>query len=220
MPAHRWLPERGGGPGVVVVQEIFGVGSYIQQRAADLAGQGYVVLAPELYWRLPQASVDESDPDVLTHAMELAGRVEWAGAVADTRAALAALRSDPQVHGGVALVGFCFGGGVAFHAAAEDEPDALVSYYGSALPALLGHAPEVSCPSLHHFGTADEYIPMDQVEAIRHAVTSTSTPAEFEFYDGAGHAFDNPAPAFHHAAASARAWPRTLDFLATHLPRG
>lgn len=219
MPAYRWLPGSGHGPGVVLVQEIFGVSTYIRQRAADLAAAGFVVLAPELYWRLPDVALDEADPEVLQQAMALAGQVEWATTAADTRAALGGLRADPQVRGGVGLLGFCFGGGVAFQVAADDEPDALVSYYGSALPALLDHAGALTCPSLHHFGTADDYIPMDQVALIRQAVTNAPVPARFETYDGAGHAFDNPAPAFHHEQASARAWPRTLAFLTEHLHR-
>lgn len=217
MPAYRWLPDGGRGPGVVLVQEIFGISTYIRSRAEDLAEAGFVVLAPELYWRLPDAELDETDPGVLEQAMALAGRLDWSTTVADTAAALTTLRSDPAVAGGAGLLGFCFGGGVAFQVAADADPDALVSYYGSALPGLLERAPDVQCPSLHHFGTADTYIPMDQVEAIRSAVTSTAKPAQFLTYDGAGHAFDNPAPAFHHARAAAQAWPRTVAFLSEHL---
>lgn len=217
MPARRWLPESGHGPGLVVVQEIFGISAYIADRAADLAGAGYVVLCPELYWRLPEAALDEQAPDVLEAAMRLAFSIDWPMAVADTRATLAQLRHDPAVSGGVGLVGFCFGGGLAFQVAAEDDPDVLVSYYGSALPTLLDLADQVDCPSLHHFGTEDTYIPMEVVEQIRAAVTGTKNPAEFVLHDGAGHAFDNPAPAFHHHQASAAAWPRTLNFLAEHL---
>lgn len=219
MPAYRWLPEGRQGPGVVLVQEIFGVSTYIQQRAADLAGAGFVVLAPELYWRLPQAELDGSDPGLLERAMAMAGELEWATTAADTAATLAALRSDPHLRGGAGLLGFCFGGGVAFQVAADEDPDALVSYYGSALPDLVDHAGVITCPSLHHFGTADAYIPMTQVLRIRHAVTSTETPARFELYEGAGHAFDNPAPAFHHPEAAALAWPRTVQFLTQHLGR-
>ncbi|HLS25213.1 MAG TPA: dienelactone hydrolase family protein [Beutenbergiaceae bacterium] len=217
MPAYRWLPPSGQGPGVVVVQEIFGVSKYIRQRAADLAEAGFVVLAPDLYWRLPDEDLDESDPNVLQQAMGMAGRLEWPVTAADVEAALVALRADEHVRGDTGLLGFCFGGGVAFQVAADADPDALVSYYGSALPGLLEHAGAVDCPSLHHFGTADTYIPMDQVEKIRQAVTATRTPAEFYLYEGAGHAFDNPAPVFHHQEAAAEAWPRTVAFLTEHL---
>ena len=95
----------------------------------------------------------------------------------------------------------------------------LVSYYGSAVPSLLEHAPQVDMPSLHHFGWADSYIDADTVVRVRAAVCQNPA-TRFETYEGAGHAFDNPRPEFHHAQASARAWHTTAEFLAEHLPVG
>ncbi len=216
MPAFQWLPPQGRGPGVLLVQEIFGVSDYIKQRAADLAALGYVVVAPEFYWRLDNADVDETQPDFLERGVALAGRTDWAAAVRDGVAALQYLRHSDLVTGGVGLVGFCFGGGLAFNIAAVDSPDALVSYYGSALPNLLGLAPSVTAPSLHHFGTSDAYLPPDVVNTIREAITRPGV--QVELHEGAGHAFDNPHPAFHHAAASAAAWQTTVGFLSSALP--
>src|SRR5436190_13369957 len=85
LPAQLWVPPAGSGPGLVLVQEIFGVSEYIQKRGSDLAELGYVVLAPELYWRLDDATLDESRDDVMQQAMALAGRTEWDSAVADVR---------------------------------------------------------------------------------------------------------------------------------------
>lgn len=217
LPVHRWLPPSGTGPGILLLQEIFGISSYIRSRAADLAAAGYVVHAPELYWRLTDGGLDEDAPDVLERGMALAGRLPWDEAVRDAQAALGALRSAPEVTGPVAIVGFCYGGGLGFAVAAQEAPNALVSYYGSALPTLLDLAPQVRVPSLHHFGTADTYIPLDVVGRVRQAVQQVGPQVELELYEGAGHAFDNPSPMFHHAAASAQAWPRTLRFLAEHL---
>lgn len=216
LPVHRWLPPSGTGPGVLLLQEIFGVSTYIRARAQDLAQAGYVVLAPELYHRIPDADVSEDDVD---KGVELAGRLPWEEALADARTTFDALRAAPETGGRVAIVGFCYGGGLAFNLAAQTVPDALVSYYGSALPTLLPLAREVTCPSLHHFGTADAYIPLATVEQIRAAVTASNRRVQFFTYDGAGHAFDNPAPVFHHEQASALAWQRTLAFLAEHLGR-
>ncbi|UFU06267.1 dienelactone hydrolase family protein [Ruania halotolerans] len=244
LPIHRWLPPGGTGPGVLVLQEIFGVSAYIRSRCADLATAGYVVYAPELYHRLPDSAVDEEDVE---RGVELAQQLPWDAALADAHACLDALRaaeqhsaeqkgadqgsgdqsranqnsadqsSANQTTGKVAVLGFCYGGGLAFNLAAQNSPDALVSYYGSALPGLLSLAPQVQAPSLHHFGTADSYIPAEMVETIREAVTATNNQVEFFTYDGAGHAFDNPSPLFHHGQASAEAWQRTLTFLAAHL---
>jgi len=216
MPAFRFLPESGSGPGIVLFQEIFGVTDYIKDRATDLAALGYVVLVPEFYWRLGDAEIDYSRDDVLQQAMGLMGRLDWETAVADGIAAVAAARADEHVDGGVGVFGFCFGGGLAFNVAAATDVDVLVSYYGSALPNLLHLADSVTAPSLHHFGLADDYLPADVVERIRNAVARDGV--RFETYDGAGHAFDNPDPMFHHAEASAAAWRATVDFLRTELP--
>lgn len=218
MPAHLWLPPGGSGPGLLLLQEIFGVTGYIRSRAAALAAAGYVVLAPELYWRLDAKPLDESSPTALEDAMGLVTRLDWPTTVRDAVAALERLRALEQVHGGAGVIGFCFGGGLAFNVAAEASPDVLVSYYGSALPDLLDLAPRVTAPSLHHFGTADAYIDAEAVERIRAAVTAGPGPVRFETYEGANHAFDNPDFVLHHPEASAAAWARTLAFLGEHLP--
>lgn len=232
MPALLWEPAAAGQatgspasvdrPALVVLQEIFGVSDYVKSRSADLASLGYTVLAPSLYWRLPGVAIEEQAPDVLQQALATVQRLDWDAAVADARAALAHARALPGGDGSAGLVGFCFGGGLGFAAAAgaEPAPEVLVSYYGSALPQLTHLAPQVRCPSLHHFGTADDYLPLPEVERITAAVSADGTRAhvEVELHQGAGHAFDNPHPAFHHPRASARAWRQTRDFLDRYLP--
>jgi carboxymethylenebutenolidase len=222
VPSDLYLPRAGSGPGIVLFQEIFGVTDYIRSRATDLAALGYVVRVPHLYWRLGDEVVSEA-ADGLPRALELVGKLDWGAAVGDGVAALTALRDDPEVTGPVGVLGFCFGGGLAFTVAATASttgqgPDALVSYYGSALPNLLGLAPSVRCPSLHHFGLDDSYIPVDTVREIEAAVTAGDADATFLTYAGAGHAFDNPSPIFHDAAASAGAWTATTRWLAKRLP--
>ena len=214
MPALLFRPAAGSGPGVVLVQEIFGIGDYLRRRAADLAALGYVVVVPEVYWRLPDATIDPSG-DALAQALGLVQQLDWPSAVEDVAAAVRHARDLDGVTGGVGLLGFCFGGGLAFAVAAVEPVDVLVSYYGSALGDLLALAEQVEAPSLHHFGTADAYVLPSTQDAIRRAVTAQG--ARFETYEGAGHAFDNPDPAFHHAEASRAAWETTTAFLAEHL---
>lgn len=219
VPADLLLPDSGSGPGVVLFQEIFGVTDYIRTRAQDLADLGYVVLVPHFYGRLGDPVVEEGG-DGLPRAMALLQELDWQQAVEDGVAAVATLREHPAVVGGVGVLGFCFGGGLAFNVAAVSvpKPDALVSYYGSALPNLLGLAPDVTSPSLHHFGESDAYIPMETVREIERAVTEANEHVTFVTHPGADHAFDNPSPAFHHADASAAAWTVTTNWLRTHLP--
>ncbi|KGN32662.1 carboxymethylenebutenolidase [Knoellia sinensis KCTC 19936] len=219
IPADLLIPGSGSGPGLVLFQEIFGVTGYVRSRAQDLVDLGYVVLIPHFYGRLGDPAVDE-DEGGLPRAMALLQELDWQVAVEDGVAALGALREHPAVSGRVGALGFCFGGGLAFNvaAAADQKPDALVNYYGSALPSLLALAPEVTSPSLHHFGESDTYISMETVREIEHAVTDGHSDVTFLTYPEAGHAFDNPSPLFHHAEASAEAWTATVEWLATHLP--
>jgi carboxymethylenebutenolidase len=218
MPAHVWRPASGSGPGILLLQEIFGVSDYIISRAQDLADLGYVVLAPEIYWRIGASRVEDG-PDALGEAFALAQQVDWDAAVTDSAAALEELGRLPGVGGGTGIVGFCFGGALAFNVAAVTDPDVLVSYYGSSLPSMLDLAPEVTAPSLHHFGLADSYIDSETVELVRKALTARPD-VTFETYEGADHAFDNPDFPMYHAQASALAWERTVAFLARHLPPG
>lgn len=219
IPAELLMPVSGSGPGIVLFQEIFGVTDYIRSRALDLVDLGYVVLVPHFYGRLGDPVIEEGG-DGLPQAMGMLEKLDWDGAVADGLAALEALRAHPAVSGGVGLLGFCFGGGLAYNVAAvaNPKPDALVSYYGSALPSLLGLAPEVTSPSLHHFGEDDAYIPMDTVSEIERAVTDGHDDVTFVTHPGAGHAFDNPSPTFHHEGASQEAWAKTVEWLAAELP--
>jgi carboxymethylenebutenolidase len=218
LPAHLWRPASGRGPGILLLQEIFGISDYIVSRAQDLADLGYVVLAPEIYWRIGATRV-ENGPDALGEAFALVQSVDWDAAVGDGATALAALRELPDVAGGAGIVGFCFGGGLGFNVAAVADPDVLVSYYGSSLPSLLELAPRVRAASLHHFGLADSYIDAEAVQRVRQ-VLGDQPDVAFETYPGADHAFDNPDFAMHHPDASALAWERTAAFLRDRLPPG
>ena len=219
MPAHVWTPAAGRGPGVLLLQEIFGVSPYIRSRAADLAGLGYVVLAPEIYWRIGVDDIADG-PGMLDEGLAAAGRLDWDLAVADARTALDALAARDDVTGGVGVVGFCFGGGLGYATLADRPADALVSFYGSALPGLVEAVPSVSTPSLHVFGESDAYIPIDVVARIRDSVTAGPATADVVTYPGADHAFDNPDFVNHHPEASRDAWATTSRWLAEHLPTG
>jgi carboxymethylenebutenolidase len=218
MPAHLWRPASGTGPGILLLQEIFGVSDYIERRAQDLADLGYVVLAPEIYWRIGASRI-ENGPEALEHAFGLAQQVDWDAAVSDSAVALEELGRLPGVDGGTGIVGFCFGGALAFNVAALTDPDVLVSYYGSSLPSMLDLAPDVTAPALYHFGLADSYIATDTVELVRKTLTAGPN-ITFETYEGADHAFDNPDFPMHHPQASALAWERTVAFLDRHLQPG
>ena len=221
LPAHLWLPASGMGPGIVVLQEIFGVSDYVQRRAGQLAERGYVVVAPEIFWRLGVTTPVEGE-DALQQGMGLVQRLDWQAAVTDAAATVEWLRRRDEVTGGVGAVGFCFGGGLGFNVGAHLEADgvgpldALVSYYGSALPGLHD-VMTVAAPSLHHFGLADSFIDTDTVRRIEASVTQQPDTV-FETYPGADHAFDNDDMPWHDAAAASLAWATTEEFLRERLP--
>jgi len=219
MDAHVVLPEAGSGPGIVVLQEIFGVGDYIKEAADRLAGLGYVALAPDLYWRIEPNIALGHDEAGLGRAFEVAQQLDPELAVRDSVDALRTLRGLPEVTDRRAgVLGFCLGGTLAFEVAIASEPDVAVCYYGSGIAGMLDEADRITCPALLHFGGADQYIPREQAETV--GVFAASRPnMECHIHEGAGHAFDNHASEmFHQPEPAARAWELTREFLARTLP--
>ena len=215
---HVWLPEQGRGPGILLLQEIFGVGPYIRAVADRLAALGYVVGAPDVFWRIERNWASGHDEAGLQSSLGLVSQFDFPAGVADCIAALARLREEPEVTGGVGVMGFCMGGLLTYQVAVHSDPDVAVSYYGSNIAAGLDLAGQVSCPIQFHFGDADAYIPNDQVDAIR-ATFDGRADAEVHVQGGAGHAFDNHESAmFHNPDAAVAAWALTTGFLARHLP--
>jgi carboxymethylenebutenolidase len=218
MPAFVARPPAGRGTGLVILQEIFGITEYIKQRARDLAALGYVALVPELYWRLgSDVELPENTPEGLQQAFGYMQRLDEPQAVDDSAAALEHLRRMPETAGRAGALGFCLGGRLAYKLAVAADPDAVVSYYGSGIGAELESAGEVRGPILFHFGESDQYLPLEESSRIRDAFAARSD-AEVHLHSGAGHAFDNPSPMFHHAAAAEEAWPQTAAFLRRYLP--
>jgi carboxymethylenebutenolidase len=219
MPAFVARPESGAGPGMVLLQEIFGLTDYIKSRARDLARMGYVVVAPELYWRLgPNVTTDETSESGLQEAFGYFSRLDVPQAVDDAVATLEHVRAMPETHGRAGVLGFCLGGRLAYEVGVRSTPDVVVSYYGSGIADRLEDAPSLQAPVIFHFGGADEYLPPQQVEQIRQRFQER-TDAEVHVYPGAGHAFDNfRAPMFHRPDAAQASWPRTVAFLERQFP--
>ncbi len=221
LDAHVVLPEAGSGPGIVVVQEIFGVGDYIKESAERLAALGYVALAPDLYWRIEPGIALAHDEDGLGRAFETVQKLDLELAVRDCIDALKALRALPEVAeagGRAGVLGFCLGGTLAFQVAARDDPDVAVCYYGSGIAGALDAGEAISCPVLFHFGGQDPYIPREQVEQVCD-FADAHPGMECHIQEDAGHAFDNhAAPMFHQPEPAARAWEITREFLARTLP--
>jgi carboxymethylenebutenolidase len=212
-----WLPSSGSGPGIVLIQEIFGVGDWIRAVATELAAEGYVVGAPDLYWRIEPGFAAAHDEEGLGQAYAMVGQLDVPGAVGDTLAALGVLAGHDAVSGTPAVVGFCLGGTIAWAAAAAGDPAACVSYYGSGVSDAADQVADINCPTLLHFGGADPFISAEQVATVAAAV-DTLEHVELMVHDGAGHAFENDrAEQFHDPAAAVVSRAQTLEFLRQHL---
>ena len=213
-----WLPAEGAGPGLLLIQEIYGVSDYIRAVADDLAGLGYVVGAPDLFWRLEPGYQAAHDDAGLTRSLEMGSRFDAAQGVADSAAALEQLASLPEVEGGLGVIGFCLGGAIAYFLAGQIEVAAVVSFYGSGIADNLDTLDRINSPLQFHFGGSDPYIPRDQVARVEAAAAGRDN-VEIHVEEDAGHAFHNrKAPMFHVPEPAARAWRRTEEFLQRHLP--
>jgi carboxymethylenebutenolidase len=216
------LPQDGG-PGIVLFQEIFGVGDFVLDRAQALAEEGYVVLCPDVFWRIePNVSLphDEEGIQAAFGYAQRFGELEPAVIAGDLLAAVAHLRSMPEVSGGVAVMGYCLGGSLAYEAALAGDPDCCVSYYGSTVAGRIDAAGDLSCPAIFHFGGADPFIASSDAEKVRDTLAGHDE-VTVHIHDGAGHAFENSfAPQFSNPDATAVSWSQTLEFLSRHLGAG
>ena len=215
--AHVVRPDGGGGPAVLVLQEIFGVNVYIRDVCQRIAALGYVAVAPDMFWRIrPGVDLSTFDQGDLETGIGLAGQFDPALGIADLRVALDAARGLSST-GKVGIVGFCFGGTFAFLAAANLQPDAAVSYYGSGVASAIDQLANVTCPLQFHFGGSDPYIPNADVDTIASAIAG-HPGAELHVQTGGGHAFDNSySGMFSHPESAAAAWALTTAFLGKHL---
>ena len=216
--AHLVRPEGGEGPGVLVLQEIFGVNLYIRDVCDRLAALGYIALAPDMFWRQkPGIDLSAFDENDLKEGMGYGMAFDAEAGIADIGSALATLRLLDGTGGKAGVLGFCFGGTFAYLAAVHHDPDVAVSYYGSGVAAAIGDIDKVACPLQFHFGGSDPYIPNADVERIAAAVAG-HPDMELHVQAGGGHAFDNSFSAmFSHPPSGAAAWELTTAFLASHL---
>lgn len=205
------LPPAGHGPGLLLLQEIFGVNAHIRAVAEQYALDGFVVLAPDLFWRQgPRIELGYVGAE-RAQAQALMKTITPPTVLSDLQAALRTLRARPEMRGQVGALGYCMGGRLAYTAAALCEVDAAVAYYGGGIQNQLDLAPRIRCPLQLHYAETDEHIPPEAVEAVRDALAEQD--AEVHVYPGALHGFNCWARASHHPASAALAHGRSLAFL-------
>jgi carboxymethylenebutenolidase len=215
MPTYEARPEGAAKGGVVVVQEAFGVTRHIEEVAERLAAAGWQALAPALFHREGSPAFEYDD---LASVMPAMKGLSAAGIGADLDAAFWHLRDAGWPAGQQGIVGFCMGGSVVFHAAADRFIGAAVTFYGGGIsearfgyPPQLERAAALKTPWLGLYGDLDKGIPALEVEALREVAAGARVPTEIVRYRDADHGFNcNDRPAVYNAAAAAEAWTRTL----------
>jgi len=212
--AYLAAPEQGAGPGLVVIQEYWGLVPHIRDVSDRLAGEGFCAVAPDLF--RGAAASEAGEAGQLMMALDLPQAARDLGAAADH------LRDSRSVRGGgIGVVGFGMGGGLAMMLATQrpDAVDACVAFYG--LIPWVAAAPDWSrldAPVQGHFGDHDDLFPPEQVDELEARLDAAGQATDFHRYAGAGHAFFNDArPEAYDEAAAALAWTRTLEFLRAKL---
>jgi carboxymethylenebutenolidase len=206
------VPESGHGPGVVVLQEWWGVDEHIRGYCDRFAGEGFLALAPDLYHGETTDQPDEAQQKMMALNMDEAVK-EMSGAV-DYLASHEGFEGD-----GVGAVGFCLGGGLAaWTASANPKAKAAVIYY-YVMPHGKPDFSKIQGTLLGHFGTADEFVSVEDAKALEQEMRDAGVDARFEFYEGAGHAFanDHNRLGTYDEQHDRAAWQKTVDFLTRHL---
>jgi carboxymethylenebutenolidase len=207
--AYETKPEGEPRAGLVVVQEIFGVNSHIRDVADAFAAEGYHVISPALFDRAERGVEIGYEKADAEKGVALRAAIPLEQALHDIHAAVEALESA----GKVGLVGYCWGGSLAWLSAARvPSLSATVGYYGSMIAAHVGEVPR--CPVMLHFGEKDTGIPMSDVEKVR-AGTDPEVVQIFTY--PAGHAFNREGFPPHEPHSAMLAQMRTLRFFAEHL---
>ncbi len=216
MQGYLALPPAGNGPGLVLWQEIFGVNAHIRRVAEQYALAGFVVLAPDIFWRhQPRVELGYEDKD-FAQGRKIAQALQRDELQTDIRASVAALRIEKASAGRrVGSLGYCLGGRLAFFSAAWADIDAMVAYYGGGIHDQLALLPEISAPMQFHYAGKDDHLPIEAVERVRSAVADRE--AEVFVYPEARHGFNCWLRSSYDPASAALAHGRSLSFLAQRL---
>lgn len=197
-------------PGVIIIHEWWGLNDNIRNTANDLAKEGFVVLAVDLY----DGKAAETADDARKYATEARNNPEKS--INHLKAAAEFLRQNRFVSGKVASFGYCFGGGMSMQLALNKEMDATVIYYGN-LETNTSKLSNIQWPVLGIFGELDSGIPPETVREFESSLNELSIENEIYIYDDVGHAFANPSNAGHDPAKTADAWDKTVAFLNRNL---
>lgn len=215
-----YVAEPAGQPkaAVIVMQEIFGVNPGIRAKADFWASQGYLALAPDIFWRVaPRVEFDPDVPEQFQQAVDNMMKVDVASAIRDIEALIRHARA--KLGGGrgkVGITGYCFGGRLAYLTATRTDIDASVGYYGGGIDGALNESHAIANPLLLHFAGADHFITPEAVAKI-HAALDGNSHVRIHEYPGVDHGFATTSGSRRVEDAAQLADGRTAAFFGKHL---
>jgi carboxymethylenebutenolidase len=216
---HAYIsrPAKLPAPAVVVLQELFGVNADIRATCDELAQQGFVAIAPDLFWRQePDVDLDVRSETDWQHGLRLYGAYDRDAGARDIAQTIRAAAKLPGSTGKVALQGYCLGALMVFITAARHEVDAAVAYHGGDTEKYLGEVGGLRAPLLMHLGEEDEFISKTAQTQIKAALAKKPNATVYS-YPGQRHAFSRHNGLHYNAAAATLANGRTNEFLNQYL---
>src|ERR1700756_1809560 len=204
-------------PVVVVLQELFGVNADIRATCDELAAQGFIAIAPDLFWRLePEVDLDVRSEVDWQRGLRLYGGYDRDAGARDIAQTIRTAVKLPESTGRVALQGYCLGALMAFITAARHEVGAAVAYHGGDTEKYLGEVGSLRAPLLMHLGEEDEFISKTAQAQIKAALAKKPNATVYS-YPGQHHAFSRHNGTHYSATAATLANGRTKEFLHRHL---
>jgi len=187
--AYVETPAGGRGPVVVCIQEIFGVNHAMRDITKHWADQGYIAVAPDLFWRQePGVDITDKSEEEWKKAFSLFQGFDVEKGVDDLKATIAHARKMPGANGKVGTVGFCLGGKMAYLLACRSDADCNVSYYGVGIDELLGEASKIANPLVMHIAEEDGFVSKDAQAKIKNGLKDADKVTIYS-YPGMDHAF-------------------------------
>jgi carboxymethylenebutenolidase len=210
-------PVSGRGPGMVVIQEIFGVNEGMRQICDAYAAAGYIAICPDLFWRQqPGVQLTDKTEAEWARAFELYNGFDVEAGIRDLLSTLAHFRKMPECNGKVGAIGYCLGGKLAYYMATRSDIDAAVSYYGVGIETALDEISDIRMPYMMHIAEGDKFVPPAAQQQILAAIKRNKAITA-HVYPNVDHAFARPDGQHYQAAAATLANNRTAEFFKTLL---
>lgn len=215
--AYRAQPSGTPRAAILVIQEIFGINEGIRRKCDRLAADGYLAIAPDLFWRLePGIQLDPDEPEQFQQALGLMGKFNQDQGIRDIEATIHVARAELGAGGKVGAVGYCLGGRLTYMTAARTDVDASVGYYAVGIPDLLRESHAIAHPLMLHIAGADHFVTPD-LQAKMHEGLDDHPKVTLCDYPGVDHGFATEIGKRRSPEAAELADKRTAEFFATNL---